>query len=90
LGKKKKNKILVGFAAETDDLMNNAIKKVNKKNLDFIVANDLSQQGAGFKEETNIVTIIDKKGKIEKFDKMKKDEVADIILDKIVDLLNQE
>jgi phosphopantothenoylcysteine decarboxylase/phosphopantothenate--cysteine ligase len=90
LGKKKKNKILVGFAAETNDLMNNAIKKVNKKNLDFIVANDLSQQGAGFKEETNIVTIIDKKGKIEKFDKMKKDEVADIILDKIVDLLNQE
>lgn len=87
VGKLKKDKILVGFAAETNDLIENATKKVRSKNLDFIVANDLTKEGAGFYVDTNIVKIIDKSGNIEEFPKMKKEEVADIILDKIVSIL---
>ncbi len=87
VGKLKKDKILVGFAAETNDLIENATKKVRSKNLDFIVANDLTKEGAGFSVDTNIVKIIDKSGSIEEFPKMKKEEVADIILDKIVSIL---
>ena len=87
VGKLKKDKILVGFAAETNDLIENATKKVKSKNLDFIVANDLTKEGAGFYVDTNIVKIIDKSGNIEEFPKMKKEEVADIILDKIVSIL---
>ena len=87
VGKLKKDKILVGFAAETNDLIENATKKVKSKNLDFIVANDLTKEGAGFLVDTNIVKIIDKSGNIEEFPKMKKEEVADIILDKIVSIL---
>ncbi len=87
VGKLKKDKILVGFAAETNNLIENATKKVKSKNLDFIVANDLTKEGAGFYVDTNIVKIIDKSGNIEEFPKMKKEEVADIILDKIVSIL---
>lgn len=87
LGKIKKDKILVGFAAETNDLIENAKTKVKKKNLDFIVANDLTQEGAGFGTDTNIVKIIDREGNINKYPQMKKDEVANIILDKVKSLL---
>lgn len=87
LGKMKKDKILVGFAAETKDLIENAKSKIDRKNLDFIIANNISQSGAGFKEETNIVSIIDSLGNIEKYDKMKKEEVSNIILDKVQDLI---
>lgn len=89
IGKIKKDKILVGFAAETNDLLENAKSKVAKKNLDFIVANDLTQDGAGFGVDTNIVKIIDKNGNIEEFPKMKKEEVANVILDKVKLLLNK-
>lgn len=89
LGKIKKDKILVGFAAETNDLIENAKGKVNKKNLDFIVANDLTEEGAGFGTDTNIVKIIDKEGNISKYPQMKKDEVANIILDKVKSLLEK-
>lgn len=89
IGKIKKDKILVGFAAETNDLLENAKGKVAKKNLDFIVANDLTQEGAGFGVDTNIVKIIDKNGNIEEFPKMKKDQVANVILDKVKSLLNK-
>jgi phosphopantothenoylcysteine decarboxylase/phosphopantothenate--cysteine ligase len=87
LGKLKKDKILIGFAAETKDLLENAKGKVNRKNLDFIVANNISEKGAGFKGDTNIVSIIDSLGNIEKYDKMKKKEIANIILDKAYDLI---
>lgn len=87
LGKIKKDKILVGFAAETNDLIENAKGKVNKKNLDFIVANDLTEKGAGFGTDTNIVKIIDREGNINKYPQMKKDEVANVILDKVKSLL---
>ena len=89
LGKIKKNKILVGFAAETNDLIENAKGKISKKNLDFIVANDLTESGAGFVTDTNIVKIIDKDGNIAKYPQMKKDEVADVILDKVKSLLEK-
>ena len=89
LGKIKKDKILVGFAAETNDLIENAKGKVNKKNLDFIVANDLTEEGAGFGTDTNIVKIIDKEGNISKYPQMKKDEVANVILDKVKLLLEK-
>ncbi len=72
LGKIKKNKILVGFAAETNDLIENAKGKISKKNLDFIVANDLTKVGAGFGTDTNIVKIIDKDGNIAKYPQIKK------------------
>ena len=89
LGKIKKDKILVGFAAETNDLIENAKGKVNKKNLDFIVANDLTEEGAGFGTDTNIVKIIDKEGNMNKYPQMKKDEVANVILDKVKSLLEK-
>ena len=89
LGKIKKDKILVGFAAETNDLIENAKGKINKKNLDFIVANDLTEEGAGFGTDTNIVRIIDKEGNISKYPQMKKDEVANVILDKVKLLLEK-
>ena len=88
IGKIKKDKILVGFAAETNDLIENANLKIKKKNLDFIVANDLTKEGAGFGVDTNIVKIIDKEGNITDYPKMKKEEVANIILDKIKELLS--
>ena len=88
IGKIKEDKILVGFAAETNDLIENASLKIKKKNLDFIVANDLTKEGAGFGVDTNIVKIIDKEGNITEYPKMKKEEVANVILDKIKLLLN--
>lgn len=87
IGKIKNDKILVGFAAETNDLIENAKNKVKKKNLDFIVANDLTKEGAGFGVDTNIVKIIDKDGIISEYPIMKKEEVANVILDKVKSLL---
>ncbi len=87
LGLKKKKQILVGFCMETQDLIENATKKLNSKNLDFIVANDLSQQGSGFGVDTNIITIIDKSGEKTKYDIMSKREVAEVILDKVSDVI---
>lgn len=82
-GKQKKNQIIVGFAAETNNLYDYAMGKLIKKNFDFIIANDVSREGAGFNVDTNIVSIIDKTGEIEDFPMMDKKEVARIILDKI-------
>ncbi|SHJ58048.1 bifunctional phosphopantothenoylcysteine decarboxylase/phosphopantothenate--cysteine ligase CoaBC [Tepidibacter formicigenes] len=89
IGKIKEDKILVGFAAETNDLIENAKQKIKKKNLDFIVANDLTQEGAGFGVDTNIVKIIDKNGNIEEYPKMNKSDISNIILDKIKLLLEK-
>ncbi|HPA54971.1 MAG TPA: bifunctional phosphopantothenoylcysteine decarboxylase/phosphopantothenate--cysteine ligase CoaBC [Bacillota bacterium] len=86
LGKIKGDKILVGFAMETENLVENAAEKVKKKNLDFIAANDLNEAGAGFAAETNAVKLIDREGNIENIPLKMKDEIADIILDKIVNL----
>ena len=89
LGKNKGNKILVGFAMETQNLIENAKEKINKKTLDFIVANDLSTEGAGFASDTNVVKIIYKNGNIESLPKMTKLELADIILNKVIMILKE-
>ena len=89
LGEIKGSKVLVGFAAETNDLIQNANEKIKKKNLDFIVANDLTKEGAGFAVDTNIVSIIDKSGDITKFPKMSKDELANVIIEKVTLLLQK-
>ena len=86
VGKKKNNKFLVGFAAETEDLVKNAQRKLKEKNCDLIVANDVTLDGAGFDSDTNIVKLIDRKGRIEELPKLSKEEVAEKIFDKIVKL----
>lgn len=82
LGELKGNRVLVGFAAESDNVLENAKDKIRRKNLDFIVANDITQEGAGFGSDTNIVNIIDKNNEIEKIEKSSKIEIAHRILDK--------
>ena len=86
LGKIKGDKVIVGFAMETEKLIENAAEKVRKKNLDFIVANDLNEAGAGFAKDTNVVKLIDREGNIESIPLKKKLEVADLILDRIRDI----
>ncbi|MDI9475828.1 MAG: bifunctional phosphopantothenoylcysteine decarboxylase/phosphopantothenate--cysteine ligase CoaBC [Natronincolaceae bacterium] len=83
LGRMKGDRILVGFAAESDNVIENAKDKVLKKNLDFIVANDITEEGAGFGTDTNIVTIIDRNNNIEKIEKSDKIDIAHRILDKV-------
>ncbi len=87
VGKRKENRVLVAFAAETDHLEENAAKKLRAKNADLVVANDVTQSGAGFGTETNIVTVFRKDGSNKKYDKMSKSAVADVILDEIKPLL---
>lgn len=89
-GNKKKNQIIVGFAAETTNLHQYAKEKLKKKNFDFIVANDVTRKGAGFKGDTNIVSIIDKEGETREYPQMNKNEVANIILDKIIYILDDK
>jgi phosphopantothenoylcysteine decarboxylase/phosphopantothenate--cysteine ligase len=87
LGKNKQsNQIMVGFAAETENILENANKKLKAKNLDFIVANDVTQEGAGFATDTNIVTFIGRNGDVKSLPKMSKSDVAAAILDKVVEL----
>jgi phosphopantothenoylcysteine decarboxylase/phosphopantothenate--cysteine ligase len=83
IGRNKGNKILVGFALETNNEIENATAKLKKKNLDFIVLNNPLIEGAGFGTDTNIVKIIDKNGTIEELPKMTKDEIARRLLLKI-------
>lgn len=86
LGKRKDGRILVGFAAETDDLVANATAKLNSKNLDLIVANDVSQEGAGFNVDTNIAKLLYRDGRVEELPIMGKDRMAGIILDRVAGL----
>lgn len=84
LGSKKTKQFLVGFAAETNDLIANAKEKICKKNLDMIVANDVTMPGAGFNSDTNIVKFIYPNGEITELDQMSKTAVANTLLDVIV------
>jgi phosphopantothenoylcysteine decarboxylase / phosphopantothenate---cysteine ligase len=90
LGKKKGNRILVGFAAETEDLIANAEKKLRGKNLDLIVVNDVTQTGAGFGLDTNQVKILYPSGKVRDLPLMSKEEVSELILNEAVHLLKQK
>jgi phosphopantothenoylcysteine decarboxylase/phosphopantothenate--cysteine ligase len=82
---KKPGQTLVGFAAETNDLKKNAATKMKKKNLDMIVANDVTIPGAGFNTDTNIATLITGSG-IEEQPMQTKRQLADVILDRILSL----
>jgi phosphopantothenoylcysteine decarboxylase/phosphopantothenate--cysteine ligase len=90
IGKKKGDRILIGFAAETEDLIANAKKKLKEKNLDFIVVNDVTKPGAGFGADTNQVKILFPSGEIRDLPLMSKEEVSQIILEEVVKLLKQK
>lgn len=85
LGQMKQNQILVGFALETQNEIENATGKLHKKNLDFIVLNSLQDKEAGFQKDTNKVSIISKKNEILQFDAKEKSEVAKDILNFIIE-----
>lgn len=87
LGRIKEKQVLVGFAAETDDLLANAGKKLGAKNLDLIVANDVTQSGSGFDGDTNAVQLLYRDGRREELPMMSKDAVAWALLDRILPLL---
>ncbi len=89
LGQKKEDRILVGFAAETQTLEQNASKKLKEKNLDIIVGNLVSSPGSGFGTDTNKVTLFFKDGSKEALDMMEKNSVAELLLDRIAGLMNQ-
>jgi phosphopantothenoylcysteine decarboxylase/phosphopantothenate--cysteine ligase len=86
LAAKKGTRLVIGFAAETDHLEQHAREKLRAKRLDLIVANDVTQEGAGFAADTNIVTLIDADGRLQSHPKLSKDEVADLILNRVVAL----
>ncbi|MFC1977755.1 phosphopantothenoylcysteine decarboxylase, partial [Chloroflexota bacterium] len=77
----------VGFAAETENHVENARKKLANKQLDLIASNDVTAPDSGFGVDTNRVTLIDRDGKVESLPLMSKREVADKILDKVVGML---
>ena len=87
LGELKGKFLRVGFAAESEDLVDNAKKKLKAKGLDLVVANDITAKVSGIGADTNEVVIIDRKGKIEELPLLPKREVADRILDKVVQVL---
>lgn len=90
VGKNKGGRILVGFAMETQNLLANAREKLKKKNMDLIVANNLREEGAGFRTDTNVITIIDRAGRTESLGKMTKIEAAGAILDRVKKIINEK
>jgi phosphopantothenoylcysteine decarboxylase/phosphopantothenate--cysteine ligase len=86
LGKDKGARVLVGFAAETTDLLANARKKLEEKNVDLLVANDVTEAGAGFSVDTNIVRLLHRDGQIEEPGLLSKEAVANLILDRVAEL----
>lgn len=89
LGERKQGQFLVGFAAETQNLLANAAEKIKKKNLDMIVANDVTMQGAGFNSDTNVVKLLFPDGQVKSLSKMLKSEVANMILDIVKEKLQR-
>ncbi len=85
---KNKKQLLIGFALETDNEVENAVKKLNAKNLDFIVLNSLKSKGAGFAHQTNKITIIDKKGNKTDYKLKSKSEVAQDIVHKVISMMH--
>jgi phosphopantothenoylcysteine decarboxylase/phosphopantothenate--cysteine ligase len=80
----KGERLIIGFAAETKDLLSNAKEKLVRKNLDWIVANDISKSGVGFEAENNQVSIIHRDGTVEELPEMTKEAVAYAVLDRVV------
>jgi len=89
LGGLKKSQVLVGFAAETQNVLDYARKKLVEKNLDFIVANDVTAAGAGFGTATNIASVIHRGGNVENFPKMSKAELAEKIIARLSEILRR-
>jgi len=90
LRQQKGNRLHVGFATETEHVLENALRKLHNKNLDMIVANDVTQEGAGFAHDTNIVTLIDRSEHMETLPIMSKDEVAHIVYDRLLQLRGEK
>jgi phosphopantothenoylcysteine decarboxylase/phosphopantothenate--cysteine ligase len=82
-GKLKTHQVFVGFAAESENVVESAREKLKKKNLDWIVSNDISAPGIGFQSDSNQVTILDKAGHVTSFPLLSKKEIANILLDKV-------
>lgn len=89
VGKRKNGRLVVGFAAEAEDIVENSLGKLRKKNADLIVANDILKSGGAFGEDTNAVYFVDKWGKVEELPVMTKHEVAERIFDKIMEIKGQ-
>lgn len=90
LGQKKSDsQVLVGFAAETENLFENAIEKLNKKNLDFIVLNEISENNPAFSEDFNQVYFVTGRG-IKKLERMKKSEIASHIFDELYSIISKK
>lgn len=81
--------VIVGFALETDNEQRNAVEKLNRKNLDFIVLNSLNDKGAGFRYDTNKISIIDREGRTD-YPLKSKAEVAADIVDRLVETLKEK
>lgn len=90
LGENKQHQILVGFAAETEEVVANAQKKLAQKNLDLLVANDLTTEGAGFGVDTNVATLLFPGKPPVKLPKMRKKELARMVLDEVTRLLSSQ
>ena len=90
LGQQKEHQFLVGFAAETQHLLENAAAKVKKKNLDMIVANDVTMKGAGFSTDTNVVKLLFPSGEIRSLELMSKEAVGNHILDIVRDAVKRK
>lgn len=84
LGAQKKNQILIGFAAETNDAVAYGQSKLDSKNLDYIIVNDVTDPGGGFGSDTNVVTLLTKAGKKYPFEAMLKSQLAAALLEKII------
>jgi len=82
--------VLVGFAAETDDLVEHATEKLHRKRLDLIVGNDISQPDAGFEVDTNRAVILDAEGGVDTLPLLAKSDLAGVILDKVARLLQEK
>jgi phosphopantothenoylcysteine decarboxylase/phosphopantothenate--cysteine ligase len=83
LGSRREERLLVGFAAETGDPLAGAREKLQRKNLDFIVANDVARPGIGFDADDNAVTIVDRAGGVHDVPRASKAEVAEAIVDRV-------
>jgi phosphopantothenoylcysteine decarboxylase/phosphopantothenate--cysteine ligase len=90
LGEKKEDRILIGFAAETENVQANASQKIADKNLDFIVANNVADETIGFESDYNQVIFVYPDGQTSKTDRMSKIDISRLIWDRVEDLLGQK
>ena len=90
VAEKKTNQLIVGFAAESENIVQSATEKLQRKQLDLIVANDISAPGIGFQSDNNQVVFIDRHSKAESLPLLSKIEIADILLDRILGQLHEQ